>query len=96
MGMGLGWGIWEGFRFTVFTLLLGVVGAHAGAVALAVGGLDAPVERVVLHQLEVHAALAPLHSLGWSGGHTWGSSCLILSVFLFVPSGYRVTIHLES
>merc|ERR1719351_743260 len=42
---------------------LGVVGAHAGAVASAVHGLDAPVERVVLHQLEVHAALAPLHSL---------------------------------
>ena len=46
---------------TVFSL--GVVGAHSGPVALAELCLDAPVERVVLHQLEVNAALALLHSL---------------------------------
>ena len=78
--MGNGIGVWVGDLgglplHSLFSLPLGVVGAHAGAVAPAVHGLDAPVERVVLHQLEVHAALAPLHSLGWSGVHTWGFSC---------------------
>ena len=60
---------------TMFSL--GVVGAHSGSVALAELGLDAPVERVVLHQLEVDAALALLHSLIRGGIHTWGLFCRV-------------------
>ena len=73
-GIGRGWrelrsqfthgGPW-GLTWGHHSLCLGVVGAHSGSVALAELGLDAPVERVVLHQLEVNAALALLHSLRW-------------------------------
>ena len=74
-GIGRGWrelrsqfshgGPW-GLTWGHHSLCLGVVGSHSGSVALAELGLHAPVERVVLHQLEVNSALALLHSLRWN------------------------------